>query len=311
IYVLQDSKEYPRKVQPNQIFVDMEKEAVFVPINGQPVPFSIHTIKNVAQPEPDNHSYYLRINFFTAGASLGKEASRVMAKLVEKHSPNGMQATYCKELTYRSLERQNLDKVFRQIQELRKRLRTREQKAVEEADLVVQAKLIKTRDQKVPRLEDLTMRPTLAGKTTGALKAHSNGLRFTSQKQDVVDILYANIKHAFYQPCSGSFDTKVVLHFSLRHPIMVGKKAHKEIQVSTEAMDSTVNLDGVKKSHYDPDEMMEEQRERMLRKRLNSAFRDFAAKVTKAAKTNGQLVEFDIPFDQLGFMGTPHKEVGV
>ena len=35
-----------------------------------------------------------------------------------------------KELIYRSLERQNLDKVYRQIQELRKRLRTREQKAV-------------------------------------------------------------------------------------------------------------------------------------------------------------------------------------
>ena len=39
-------------------------------------------------------------------------------------------ATFVKELIYRSLERQNLDKVYRQIQELRKRLRTREQKAV-------------------------------------------------------------------------------------------------------------------------------------------------------------------------------------
>lgn len=46
-----------------------------------------------------------------------------------------------------------------------------------------------------------------------------------------MDILYANIKHAFYQPCNGIIDTKVVLHFSLKHPIMVGKKAHREIQV--------------------------------------------------------------------------------
>lgn len=38
--------------------------------------------------------------------------------------------TFVKELIYRSLERHNLDKVYRQIQELRKRLRTREQKAV-------------------------------------------------------------------------------------------------------------------------------------------------------------------------------------
>lgn len=46
-----------------------------------------------------------------------------------------------------------------------------------------------------------------------------------------LDFLYANIKHAFYQPCNGVIDTKVILHFSLKHPIMVGKKAHKEIQV--------------------------------------------------------------------------------
>ena len=56
---------------------------------------------------------------------------------------------------------------------------------VEEADLVVQAKLIRTKDQRVPRLQDLTMRPTLSGKTIGALEAHSNGLRFTSQKHAV------------------------------------------------------------------------------------------------------------------------------
>ncbi|CAM9230410.1 unnamed protein product [Ectocarpus sp. 4 AP-2014] len=302
-----DPADYPRRVQPNQLFVDMEKEVVFAPINGQPVPLSIHTIKNVTQPDPDNHCHYLRINFFTSGASLGKEASRTMAKLVDKHT-SGDPATFVKELIYRSLERQNLDKVYRQIQELRKRLRTREQKAVEEADLVTQAKLIRSKDQRVQRLQDLTMRPTLAGKTVGSLEAHSNGLRFTSQKHAPLDFLYANIKHAFYQPCNGVIDTKVILHFSLKHPIMVGKKAHKEIQVSTEAIDATVNLDGVKRSNYDPDEMMEEQRERGMRKRRNNAFKDFASKVTKAASRDGQSLEFDIPFDQLGFGGKPFKE---
>lgn len=51
-------------------------------------------------------------------------------------------------------------------------------------------------------------------------------------------------------------------------------------QVSTEAIDATVNLDGVKRSNYDPDEMMEEQRERGMRKRYNNAFKDFASKVS-------------------------------
>lgn len=56
---------------------------------------------------------------------------------------------------------------------------------MEEADLVVQAKLIRSKDQRVTRLQDLTMRPTLAGKTVGALEAHTNGLRFSSQKNSV------------------------------------------------------------------------------------------------------------------------------
>jgi hypothetical protein len=45
-----------------------------------------------------------------------------------------------------------------------------------------------------------------------------------------IEVLYANIRLAVYQPCEGK-DTKVVLHFHLKHPIMVGKKAHKDIQV--------------------------------------------------------------------------------
>lgn len=69
--LLQDPSDYPRRVQPNQLFVDMDNEVVFVPVNGMPVPLSIHTIKNVTQPDPDNHCHYLRINFFTSGAVSG------------------------------------------------------------------------------------------------------------------------------------------------------------------------------------------------------------------------------------------------
>lgn len=68
----------------------------------------------------------------------------------------------------------------------------------------------------------------------------------------------------------------------------------QKFKVSTEAIDATVNLDGVKRSNYDPDEMMEEQRERGMRKRRNNAFKDFASKVcvsaTSTAATTPTLV---------------------
>ncbi len=42
-----------------------------------------------------------------------------------------------------------------------------------------------------------------------------------------------------------------------------------------------MNLDAGNHSHYDPDEILEEQRDRQLRKKLNFAFKDFAAKISK------------------------------
>lgn len=49
-------------LRPRQIFVDMEAEAVIVPINGMAVPFHIATIKNASKSD-EGHFTYLRINF--------------------------------------------------------------------------------------------------------------------------------------------------------------------------------------------------------------------------------------------------------
>ena len=74
----------------------------------------------------------------------------------------------------------------------------------------------------------------------------------------------------------------VLIHFHLKNDIMIGKKKHRDIQFYTEVVDASQNLDGARRSMYDPDELEEEQRERMLRKRLNEAFRDFSKKVAHA-----------------------------
>jgi len=193
--------------------------------------------------------------------------------------------------------------------ELRKRARTKEIREQEEADLVVQEKLVRTKNERVPRLADLTMRPVFAGrKTQGNLEAHTNGLRFISIRQEVVDIMYNNIKYAIYQPCEN--EIMVLIHFHLKNPIMIGKKKHRDVQFFTEVIDSSQAVDNSRRSMYDPDEMDDEQRERQLRKRLNQAFKDFCKKVASVAKRNGYVnFEFDVPYRDLGFTGNPHKEM--
>ena len=298
------TKSYPPNVQPNQVKVDMANQCVILPVFGNPIPFHISTIKNVVLPDPDNATL-LRINFYTAGIALGKDAPANMLKLVQKYAPY---ASFIREMTFRSLDGNNLVKAFRQISDLRKRARAKEIREMEEANLVEQEKLVRTKNERVPRLSDLTMRPVFAGrKTQGNLEAHTNGLRFISTRSEVVDIMYANIKYAIFQPCEN--EIMVLVHFHLKNPIMVGKKKHLDIQFFTEVVDASQAVDNARRSMYDPDEMDDEQRERQLRKRLNQAFKDFCKKVDAVAKKNNYQLEFDIPYRDLGFMGNPHKEM--
>lgn len=98
------TRDYPDNVQPNQVKVDMANQCVILPICGNPVPFHISTIKNIVMPDDDTATL-LRINFYTAGMAVGKDAPVNMAKLVAKYAPY---ASFIRELTFRSLDGHNL-----------------------------------------------------------------------------------------------------------------------------------------------------------------------------------------------------------
>ncbi|CAI5734791.1 unnamed protein product [Peronospora destructor] len=294
---------YPSELRERQVMVDMRAEAVILPINGVPVPFHISTIKNVSKSEEDKATY-LRINFYVPGTSLGRDVLPAMANAITK-LPNKM---FIKELGFRSTDAHNLNNQFRLIKELQKRVKQREQREQEESDLVVQEDLILTRDRRVPRLIDLSARPHLTGrKTYGTLEAHSNGVRFTTNKNQKLDILYSNIKHAIFQPCDK--ELVVLIHFHLKNHIMIGKKKQKDVQFYTEVIEGSQTLDNRRRSMYDPDELDEENRERALREKLNTTFKEFCHKMESVSERHGKSVVFDIPYRELGFMGTPFKEM--
>ena len=298
------TKDYPESVLPNQIKVDMAKQCVLLPIGGNPVPFHISSIKAAVIQNLDAVAY-LRVNFYAAGLAVGKEASRNVIKLVAKYAPY---ATFIREMTFRSMDGHNLNQAYRMIMELRKRYRAIEVQEQQEATLVKQDKLVRTKNERVPRLSDLTMRPVFAGrKTQGNLEAHQNGLRFISNRGESVDIIYSNIKHAIFQPCEN--EIMVLIHFHLKNPIMIGKKKQTNLQVFTEVIDASQAVDAGRRNMYDPEEMDDEQRERQLRKKLNEAFKEFCRKVERVASKNGFTLEFDIPYRDLGFQGNPHKEM--
>ncbi|CAM1310156.1 SUPT16H (predicted), partial [Pycnogonum litorale] len=285
-----------------KIFVDKKYETVILPVYGIPVPFHISTIKNISQSIEGDYTY-LRVNFFHPGSMLGSKESQLF--------PNP-ESTFLKEITYRSTNIKepgelsapslNLSTAFRLIKEVQKKFKTREAEEREKEGIVKQDTLVISNNKGNPKLRDLYIRPNIVTKRiSGTLEAHTNGFRFTSVRGDKVDILYNNIKHAFFQPCDG--EMIILLHFHLKNAIMFGKKKHVDVQFYTEVGEITTDL-GKHQHMHDRDDLAAEQAERELRHKLKLAFKMFCEKVEGMTK---QEVEFDTPFRELGFPGVPTR----
>lgn len=290
-----------KEIQELKIFVDKKYESVILPIFGIPTPFHISTIKNISQSVEGEYTY-LRINFFHPGATINKENNTF-------HQPD---ATFLKEITYRSTNvkepgeisapSSNLQTAFRLIKDVQKKFKTREAEEREKEGIVKQDLLQVSNNKGNPKLKDLYMRPNVFSKRiVGSLEAHTNGFRYTSIRGDKIDILYNNIKHAFFQPCDG--EMLILLHFTLKNAIIFNKKRHQDVQFYTEVGEITTDL-GKTHNMHDRDDMAAENAERELRSKLKNAFKNFIDRVEQVTKSE---VEFDQPFRELGFLGVPHR----
>lgn len=290
------------EVKDLKIYVDKKYETVILPVFGLPVPFHISTIKNISQSVEGDYTY-LRVNFYHPGATMARGEGSAFPQ------PD---ATFVKEVTYRSTNTKehgevvapssNLNTAFRLIKEVQKKFKSREAEEKEKEDLVKQDTLIVSQNKGNAKLKDLYIRPNIVNKRmTGVLEAHTNGFRYISVRGDKVDILYNNIKNAFFQPCDS--EMIILLHFHLKHAIMFGKKKHVDVQFYTEVGEITTDL-GKHQHMHDRDDLAAEQSERELRHKLKTAFKSFCEKVETMTK---QEIEFDTPFRDLGFPGAPFR----
>ncbi|CAD6343072.1 unnamed protein product [Miscanthus lutarioriparius] len=283
------------------IQVDQKNEAVLLPIYGSMVPFHVSTVKSVTSHQ-DNRTCTIRI-FFNVPGMLFSNDSKL----------NSQGAIYLKEITFRSKDPRHSSEVVQQIKTLRRQVASRESERAERATLVTQEKLqIGNNRMKMMKLSDVWIRPAFGGhgrKLTGNLEAHFNGFRYsTSRSDERVDIMYGNIKHAFFQPAEKEMIT--LLHFHLHNHIMVGNKKTKDVQFYVEVMDVVQTLGGSRRSALDPDEIEEEQRERDRKSRINMDFQNFVNKVNdhwSQPQFKGLDLEFDVPLRELGFHGVPYK----
>ncbi|KAL0916492.1 hypothetical protein M5K25_014012 [Dendrobium thyrsiflorum] len=285
------------------IQVDQKNEAVLIPIFDSIVPFHVSTIKSVTSNQ-DNRTSTVRIIFNVPGTPFAPHDANTL-----KHQG----AIFLKEANFRSKDTRHSSEVVQLIKTLRRQVASRESERAERATLVTQEKLQLAGNRMKPiRLLDLSIRPAFPGrgrKLTGALEAHNNGFRYSTSKIDErVDIMYGNIKHAFFQPAEREMIT--LLHFRLHNHIMVGNKKTLDIQFYVEVMDVVQTLGGGRRSALDPDEIEEEQRERDRKNKINLEFQNFVNKVHDhwgQQQFRDLDLEFDQPLRELGFHGVPHK----
>jgi nucleosome binding factor SPN SPT16 subunit len=286
-----------------RMHVDQRREVLFVPLaNGALLPVNIRCIKNLAKSDETSRSASLRLIFHTPGAALAQ------SDLFPLFKPEDIAKTvFLKEISIRAEDSRNISSVFRTIKELQKRQRVRDQELEQQRGVKEQPQLKLSKDKRIV-LKDVNIRPqsgpTGRSKAVGNLEAHESGFRFSSSKGEHVDIIYTNIKHAIYQPCEN--DQLVLIHLNLIDPILVGKKKTEDIQFYTETRSAGDDLNVRRRAGYDPDEIMEEQREREMIERLNKMFKNFV-KQTEETFLESYNMDFDIPYRELGFQGTPAK----
>ena len=302
-----NTSDYPKGTPSNRIIVDKQRDCILIPLLGTLVPFHISTIKSVIKSEEGAKSL-LRINFHSSGAALGKDVAPSMAAAVE----NNPDAVYIRTLNFLSRDHRNFADVDLKIKNMLKLHRDQRKEEKETAGLIEQPKVILRKDN-VPKVIDIHMWPSITrGRSQGTLAAHVNGLIFNSSKGEKVEIAYGNIKTGIFQPCDG--EHIVLIHFHLRHSILIGKKKYKDVQFYTEVVEQNLRLDNTGKGNdYDQDELGEEMRERQLKERLNKAYKFFVQKVEDVVKDDHAAARnfrsFEVPPRDLLFQGVWAKEM--
>lgn len=305
VLAYKSAREFPADTHPCMISTDRERNTVLLPIHGVHVPFHICTIKSVTKSDEGDMTY-LRFNFYSPAQALGKEASRLIEAALMRHP----QQMFIKTLNFRSKSSHNLTIQMQRIKDMQKQIRNKQAQEKLVEDLVEQPALRIDRTKRAPRLIDVNMYPHISGKKTlGSLEAHANGLRFVSNRGEKIDLIFANIQHAFFQPCEQ--EHIVLIHFHLKHPIVVGRHQQRDIQFYTDVVEMSQHVDGKGQSTYDVDEIENEKAERATRRKLNNMFHAFCKKVEDIVSHDrgSSFSEFEQPVRDSGFYGTPQREM--
>jgi len=291
----QDTSTVPFRKQP-QLRIDMHAEALLVPYKGAIIPFHCKMIKNMNRQESDGEQH-LRVNFFFPG----------QGKAADDFPRGNTKTVYVKELFFKSDDKEIFEgiiKDFKEVQKVSKNRDTELELKAQHSEQSTKAEALKEL-RPCPSIRDVSMRPSMGSaksKPVWNLEAHHNGFRcgVRGSATEKLEVLYSQIKVAIFQPCERRSLT-VLIHFHLNEPVMVNRRKTYDLQFYTEVRAQTEDLSMRRSANaYDPDEILQEQREEEMKVRLNKVFQDF---VVKTQKLPGFKLKFELPTEDFCISG--------
>jgi nucleosome binding factor SPN SPT16 subunit len=269
--------QFPTAPNSSKLFIDNARETLLIPFGNTLVPFHIATIKSVSG-QTEGKLSTIRINFHVPGSS------SLVSQGLRFPDPRayGIQG-YIHELSLKSKNDQHMNQIIKGIKETQKKIK---QRLVDKSEGMhdIEQEPLQVLKGKRPILSGVKMRPKLPGKaTSGALEAHANGFRYSTDKGDRIDFTYSNIKQAYFQPITT--DIIILVHFHLHSPLIIQKKRTYDLQFFMEAGNVTEDLVG-RRGRSDRDEEEEELREKEHRKRLDRDFESFVRAAQHTVRPN-------------------------
>eukprot|EP01129_Flabellula_baltica_P013112 TRINITY_DN6037_c0_g1_i1.p1 TRINITY_DN6037_c0_g1~~TRINITY_DN6037_c0_g1_i1.p1 ORF type:complete len:687 (-),score=156.73 TRINITY_DN6037_c0_g1_i1:48-2108(-) len=267
------------------VAIDKTNETIFVPIFGRPVPYHIDWIKKASVED----NSYLRLAFEIPSNSKAKN---------KKIFPDPHKI-FLKEILINFEEVSHLNSLCIRITTMKKE-RNKKLKSKQLRENIVEQPIL-LRSQDPIKLNGVFMKPYLSGrKTQGNLEVHTNGFRLSSNK-GTCDVIYENVKHAFFQPSENSLLTLIHLH--LHNPIIIGTKKTTDIQFYTEVIESSQAVSN-NKYYAEASEREAEERQKRYIQSVNSKYLSFVEQVEE--KISG--FKFEKPDSGLEFSGVPYRD---
>lgn len=289
IEAYRSKKDLPKLLNDRKIEWDEKNFCLWLPLLPNSVPFHLSTIKNIAVQHEGRYST-IRVNFITP-----HKPGRLPIDLSNNYKP----PVFIQELTFRSAASGHYQGILSKFKELLKQFNPL-------AGHGNGGPVLQTTSGARPTLDDLLLRPPVAGKrTVGRLEYHRNGFRFRSRKEDEIDLLNSNIKLAAYMPADE--EDIFILHFEMKEPVVYGGRRVKHLQFFTrldEANDNLVESSDKRKRNRESANSSGKRSEDVYTQRITAAEKAYETFIRAVEKESKNEIVFEEPDLEEGFLAT-------